>query len=267
VNFLAFAPEAMRIGSRRVRAYRFEDRSLLPVSAACVVANGIREALGALFAATVNVRLFEPLLPDPSGWEAIGRDARVYGVRGSRADGAIVVRATDASRLAGAAFGETQSSARALSEMEATVLERIVGALGAQLAPVCGTTQRPSVIATLQGFSTYFEVELEAPIHARVGIALARDPVEQHAPSLTLDDLRSVEVEVSVRLGAERLAAGALAGLAVGAVLPLGRAAATPGIAYLAGRALARGECGVVRDRYALSIGTLIDEGSGEPSL
>ncbi len=267
MKFLAFAPEATRVGSRRVRTCRFEDRSLLPVSAACVVANGIRESLGSLFATTVSVRLFEPLLPDPIGWEAIGCGARVYGVRGSRADGAIVVRAADASRLAGAAFGEMQSSARALSEMEATVLERIVGAIGAQLAPVCGTTQRPSVVETLRGFATYFEVELEAPIHARVGIALARDPAEQHAPGLTLDDLRAVALEVSVRLGGDCLAAGALAGLTPGAILPLGQAATSPGIAYLAGRPLRRGECGVLRGRYALSIGALIDEGSSEPSL
>ena len=37
---------------RRVRRARFVDRSLLPVAAACVVANGVRETLAALLHAS-----------------------------------------------------------------------------------------------------------------------------------------------------------------------------------------------------------------------
>ncbi len=267
MRFLAFGGEETWIGARRVRVSRFEDRSLLPVSAACVVANGVRETLGQLLGSPVAVRLFEPSIPGPDGWNAIGCNARMYAVYGSRSDGAIVVRANDAARLAGAAFGETGRGPSTLSDMESAVLERLIGALGGQLTAVCGNcAERPRSIDALLGFSTYFEVHVEEPVDARIGIALASEPLEQHQATLTLDDLHGVELELAVRLDCGNVEAGHLAGLAVGGVLPVGHPAATRGIAYLAGRALGRGECGVLGRRYALSIGTSI-EGSIEPSL
>jgi hypothetical protein len=269
MRFLAFSPQSTRVGSRTVRNGLFEDRSLLPVSAACVVANGVRETLGKLLGTPASVRLFEPSVPKTDGWKAIGNDAQIYGIRGSHADGAIVVRTADAALLAGAAFGEAGYEAPALSDIERIVLARLVDALAAQLAAVCGTsTEAPRVIATLAGFSTYFEVQIVDPVQARIGIALAREPVEQQHPTLGLDDLRGVELDVAVRLHCGDVEAATLATLNVGSVIPLGNGTrATDGIACLAGRPLGRGECGVLGGRYALSIGTSIDEGSNEPSL
>ncbi|HEY6325785.1 MAG TPA: hypothetical protein VIW73_04615, partial [Candidatus Cybelea sp.] len=105
---LGFAPASRNRcdSGKRVRETRFERRSSLPASAACVVANGIRETLTALLGSPVTLRLFEPVMPDPDAWDAIARDATMYRVRGSVADAAIVLRAADAIAFASAVFGE-----------------------------------------------------------------------------------------------------------------------------------------------------------------
>jgi flagellar motor switch/type III secretory pathway protein FliN len=267
MRFLTRSREATRVGARHVRSMRFEDRSLLAVSAGCVVANGFRESLSQLLGVPVVTRLFEPALPDPNGWAAIANGARSYLVRGSRSDGAIVVRETDALRLAGAAFGVAESGTRSLSGIETTVFERMIAAFATQLGAVCGNTERPRLIGTLAGFTTYLEVHIAEPVCARIGVALSREPVEAQSPGLNLADLRAVELDIAVQLGGCRVEAAKLADLEVGSLIPLGPVTAMAGIAYLAGRALGRGECGVVSGRYALSIGTGINEGSDEPSL
>ena len=237
-----------------IRSLRFRPRSTLPVSAACVVANGIRETLAQLLGTTVSVRLLEPRLPDASAWRAIVSGARIYRVRGSVAEVALLLRAGDALMLAGAAFGETVSSARELSQVEAMVLERIVAAL--DLSPVCGTPIEPARPATtLLGFSTYFEVALEEPVRVRFGVAVARDPVPQPVGKLRVEDLSEVELDVCVRAGRATVTAGVLAGLQIGSIVPITHDKRLTGAVYLAGSLLQGGECGVRGGRYALSIG------------
>jgi hypothetical protein len=90
---LGFARRGEYVGGRYVRRAVLEPRSLLPVSAACLVANGVRERLAEILATDVSLRLLEPRLPDPDAWHAIARDATCYRVRGPLADAAVVLRA------------------------------------------------------------------------------------------------------------------------------------------------------------------------------
>jgi len=127
---------------RRVRQARFETRSSLPTSAACVVANGVRETLASVLGVAVSVRLFEPVIPDPAAWQAIAQHASLYRVRGSVAEAVIILRPNDAISLVAAVFGEPAgqtSNQRLLSPIELDVANRIASAIAANLSVVCGT--------------------------------------------------------------------------------------------------------------------------------
>ena len=117
-------------GGRAVRDATFEARSTLPLSAACLVANGVREALARSLARDIDVELLEPSLPNAAQRRVLLADAIVYRVRGRICDGFVIVRGADARRLVALAFGESERPEHdALSEIERATLERIVGGL------------------------------------------------------------------------------------------------------------------------------------------
>ena len=181
-------------GVKRVRPALFEARSSLPISAACVVANGIRETLSPLLGGSVAVRLFEPRIPAPHAWSAILRDARLYRVRGNVADAAVVLRASDAVALAAALFGESSGAVeRALSPIECDVLDRLINAIAANLGAVCGAREGYLVerVAALDGFVTYFELLIEEPVSSRIGVALSRDPASDARGRLRVEAPRT----------------------------------------------------------------------------
>lgn len=240
---------------KTIRTIAFEPRSQVPLNAACLVANRFRETLAHLLDAPVHVRLLEPRRPNPSGWRAIASGARIYRLRGKSAEVALLVRSADALLLASAAFGETGGGARELSHVESMALERIVAAVQADLAPICGEAVEPArAVSAIVGFSSYFEIVLEQPVHARFGVAIARDPQPQPVGTLRIGDLDEVRLEVCVRAGGARVAAKDLAGLLIGSVVPITHGKRLAGAAYLAGSLLRHGECGVQGGRYALSI-------------
>jgi hypothetical protein len=265
VKTLGFSRASQRIAGRRIRTLTFEERSMLPVSAACVVANGVRETLSALFGEAVKLKLYEPIIPDAAAWDAIVRDATVYWSRGATIDIAVIVRPTDASGLAAAAFGERDAQAAALSALERTVLERIVRAIGAQCGPVCGTAAELTVdlqpdVRTLR---TFFELQIERPLRARIGIALSRDPLPALTRGVGVEDLLELDMELSVQIDVGRLPAAQIAALEPGSILPIPEGAPR-GIVLLAGRPLALGECGVHGQHFALAVDR-IPTGRDEP--
>jgi hypothetical protein len=243
----------------RVRTAWFEERSSLPIAAACLVASGIRETLRSILSLPVTVRLLEPVIPSPEAWSAIARGATMYRFRGSVADAAIVVRASDAAALAAAAFGERPAPAptdRQLSPIERDVLDRTIAALAGTLNVVCGARERDSVdrVATIGGFVTYFELVLEQSIEARLGIALSRDPESEPRGHLGNDDLADIPLVPAVHVDLVSIDAGALANLSIGTFLPVSRASGFRGHLQIAGQTLARGVCGVLGGRYALAV-------------
>lgn len=254
---LAFGKCIQATGGRRVRALAFEERSMLPVSAACVVASNVRETLGALFGETVTLKLFEPTIPQPAAWNAIVRDARVYCVRAAHVDATVIVRPEDACALAAAAFGEPPRRDAVLSVMERTVLERTVRAIATQFGPICGAgTHDVSALCApdLRALRTFFELAIERPVRARIGIALSRDPIPECQSGVALDDLLDLSMELAVQIDGGVHAASTMCALEPGALLPL-PAGPLRGTLQLAGRPLATGECGVVGRYYALAVG------------
>jgi flagellar motor switch/type III secretory pathway protein FliN len=256
MNVLSFETHGTHHGGRFVRRAVFERRSTLAVSAACVVANGIREILAALLNASVTVRLMEPVLPDAPGWEAIAREAQMFGVRGPLADAAIVMRPADAMALATAAFGESAQAARALSTLERTVLFRAVNRLAPALAAVCGVreTFEPSPLAALPPCTTYFEVWLDTPVRARIGIALSREAPPVASRCLRIEDLLDVELDLEVEMAAGPIAAAQFLTLRPGSEVPMTSEVGDSGALKVAGVVIGAGTCGVAGARHALTI-------------
>ena len=253
---LTFERTAVLEGVRPFRAARFEERSMLPVSAACLVANATREALAALYGEPLHLRVFEPVIPAPEAWKAIGNDALFYRVRGKHNDATIVLRPVDALSLAGLAFREAGMASRALSRLERRVLDRAAGIIATACAPVCGVRdpQPPDPVPGIDGCVTFFEMQIERPVCARIGIALSREPLAEARGSLTIEDLLDVQIELTVETAAARLKASDLALLGAGALVPMTERRALRGALYAAGRPLASGECGVMNGRFALAV-------------
>jgi hypothetical protein len=228
---------------------------MLPVSAACIVASGVREALNELLGEAVTLKLYEPIIPQAAAWNAILRDAIVYRMRGAIVDAAVIVRPADAAGLAAAAFGERSVPATALSALERTVLERIVRAIAAQCGSICGTAADLTVDMQpdIRAFQTFFELQVERPLRARIGIALSHDPLPQSEPSIGVGDLHGLDIELSVRVDLGTHAAARIAELEPGSILPIPEGARR-GTVLLAGRPLAVGECGVHGHHFALAI-------------
>ncbi len=245
-------------GSGRVRSAQFEERSLLPLPAACVVANAVREALAQLFGAPVELRLFAPRIPSAAAWEAIAQRARCYRVRGAAADATIVLRGSDALALARCAFGEPDGSLelRAPSPLEERAIARIVATIAASLPSICGTGEPrlPERVASPPSAQTYFELQLERPGAVRIGIAVSRDPASPRGRPLELDELAGVSLGVVATLDLGVRAAADLATLVPGTFLPITEAMELRGRLSVGGRTVARGRCGVRDGHYALEI-------------
>lgn len=256
MNSLAFDPRAEIVHGRSVRRAMFVRRSALSVSAACVVANGVRETLSALLATTVALRLSEPAIPDVNAWQAICAQAHMFRVCGSIADAAFVLRPRDALALATAAFGETAHEPRSLSPLESEVVQRAVSALAGCLAPVCGRDPaRLEPILDISGYATYFELFVERPATIRLGIALSKDPVTRGAASIPIERLLDVEIELSAEFAAGAIPAAAFLDLRPGTVVPMITKIGQSGLLRAGGTVLARGECGTLGERNALVVG------------
>jgi hypothetical protein len=242
-----------------MRSAHFEERSQLPVQAACVVAGGMRERLATILGAPVSLHVLEPRIPTAGAWQAIVRAAWIYAVRGSVTDAAIVLRPRDAVAVASAAFGETvavDAGERALSAMEREVLERTAATLAGTLAAVCGEMREAGVgkPAVTSAFATYFEVAVDRPLRACIGIAVAREPRPEPCGTLSPNDLAAVPLTLSARMELGTLTAAATAALAIGDVVPIIPPRALHGTLRTSGRRLAAGTCGVRNGRYALEI-------------
>ena len=255
MTVLEFERHTESVNGRRVRRARFGRRSSLPVSAACVVANGVRETLSALLATPVSLRLLEPVIPDAQAWQALAAGAQLFGVRGPVCEAAFVVRAPDASALAGSVFGEPADGTRKLSAVEQEVLVRALRGIAGCLTSVCGRELSPlERILDIRGYVTYFELLIERPVSARIGIALSRDPAARGTATLRIEDLLDVEVEVSVQFACGTLPAAAFLDLRPGSDVPMKTRVGEPGLLKAGGAILARGECGAMGGRNAMIV-------------
>ncbi|HUY40822.1 MAG TPA: FliM/FliN family flagellar motor switch protein [Candidatus Dormibacteraeota bacterium] len=246
MKYLAFA------GAQRVCAARFEERSIVSVSAACVVANAMRERIGALCGSEVDLRLWPPAIPRADAWNAILRDAHVYVARGTLADAAIVLRAAEARALAALLFGEMPRDAPqgALSRIEAEITRRAIAAIVPTLAPVCGETQLDESSQAIDA-ATYFELHLVAPAPLCIGIALSREPLPTTTKRIDAALVRKARIDARAELRLAAIAAEAVAALRPGDVL-VARSAQC--VLRANGAVCARGTCGVRLRRYAFRV-------------
>jgi hypothetical protein len=257
LGFAVVAERENGARAKRVRSAQFEPRSSLPVSATCVVANAVRETLSALLGTSVRLRLFEPSIPSPQAWTAILEDARLYRSRGRVADAAIVLRVPDAATLSAALFGESHAGpARDLSPIECDVVDRMIAAVAANLAAVCGKREESSLerVGTIAGFVTYFELSVEEPVSARIGIALSRDPAPERGASLDVAHLAGIRLAAKAVIDLGTAEAAAVARIAVGTMLPISDAALRSCALTTHRRRLAGGSCGVQRAQYAFFV-------------
>jgi hypothetical protein len=259
MKYLALSRSSVDAGGRRIRDVRFEDRSSLPASAACVVASGARETLGALLSSPVHLRLFEPVLPSPDAWRAILHGATLYRYRGTVADAAIVLRPRDALALARAVFGEVGGEHPAgdapLSPLESDVLARVSAAIGGSLAAVCGQREGAAVerVAEIGAYTTFFELLLDRPVRASIGVAVSRDPAPEPRGALDLADLEHIPLAVEVCMDIGTFPASAVMALQPGNVLAVAPGPLR-GRLRTGGRTLAYGNCGVRHGCYALAV-------------
>jgi len=256
MKMLGFARRSCTVNGLRVRPSLFQSRSTLPVSAACLVANAARQTLSDLLGGHVSLKLLEPVVPDREGWNTIGASALIFAVRGAQSDAAIVLRAHDALALACAALGERIESPRGLSTIENELAARIASALCSSLAPVCGLRDPRQIdrAKTLEGYVTYFELILEEPVPARIGIALSREPQSHVAPGLKPADLHEIDVRLGVEIAHGFLTAGSLVSLRPGDVVKLDSALGDAARLLAGGATVARGQCGNAGARRAFVI-------------
>ncbi len=249
---LRFGGPASVTHGRLVRPATFERRSRLPISAACVVANTVREILTTILERPVNVVLCEPVIPSAQAWPVLIDGAAIFRARGRLADGAFIVRPTDAVALTSGIFREEgEVRTRALSTIEADVLQRAMASLGKALGSVCGLSDECAVTrcTELSGYCTYFELLFDAPFQAALGVALSRDPAEQISQTLDCSHLLDAEVHVAAEFASGSIAAETLLDMKPGTILRMDTNLSGGAMLTVGGAAVYQGECGVIEWR------------------
>jgi hypothetical protein len=128
--------------------------------------------------------------------------------------------------------------------------------MAANLASVCGAIAEFSVerVAALDAFVTYFELLLEEPVAARIGVALSREPTPEPRCCVEVAHLAGVPIGASVSFDLGTIEAVAAARLRPGSVVALRRADLRRCVLASRGHRLASGRCGVRNGRYALEV-------------
>ena len=264
---LAFGSAQLSRDGRVLRPSHLTPRSTLPLSAACLVANGVREQLSRLLATELDVDLIEPALPGANERRILVDGAIVFRVRGRICDGFVIVRPADARRLVALAFGESERSERdPLSEIERATLDRIASALVPLCNTLCGTlgpVARESNERAACDLATYFEVRTTGALRIAIGFALTRDPPEDIGERLALDDIAEIEIDGTVEFASGALAVPAFSRLAAGTTVVLDTQLGAPGHLRFGDVAFALGACGITNGRSALVIGAA-SHGAGE---
>jgi len=251
---LGFSQARRSPRGRALRELRFVRRSGLPLSATCLVANGVREHFARLLGRALETEVVDPVIPDARSLNVLLEDATIRRVRGRLCEAFVVVRPHDARRLVAAAFAEPEGEQAALSAFERLTLDRLLAVVPPLCTPLCGevrgvapeTPERAAAEAT-----TYFEVRVGGDIGAALGFALSADPAEDAAPALSLEDLDDVEIECAVECARGSLEFETYAALRPGMMLPLETPLDEGGLLRAGGIAIVRGTCGSRGERAA----------------
>jgi flagellar motor switch/type III secretory pathway protein FliN len=252
-------------GPRRggIRPLRFAVRASIPIEAACVVANGVRETLRELFGEACELVLGEPAALGADSWPALAREALLFLSRGRQTDVILVLPRSDARRLVLRAFGEADGAgedgrADACSALELLALERIAARCARAFDPLyaeqrnpCRAVQAHEVPACV----AYFDLRVGTPIALTLGIGIVRDlPQAGPAEALPAAVLDEVMVEAHAVFAEGTIDAASFVHLRPGDVVKLDTKIGAAATLRLGDRRLAAGAPGVVRSRTALLI-------------
>jgi hypothetical protein len=243
----------------------FARHTRVPIDAACVVANGVREALRALLGENCTVTMGEPVALAPPAWHALTQGALVFETPGYATDVAFVLRRTDARLLVDSAFGEEPAHPGTWSALERDALERIVARCAGACDVLCAERRGPTRAAdpaALPGCVAFFDVRVTAPVTLTLGVGVLRD-LPEPLPAVTLSPavLGGVGLAAQVILGRARISAGRLLELRIGDIVTLETKVGEDGELKVAGQGIADGICGVVRGRAAFAVRSLYSRG------
>jgi flagellar motor switch protein FliM/N len=249
----------------RVRRLRLRPRASIPVEAACVVANGIRETLRELFGERCELVLGEPAAVSAQAWSLLAREALLFLTRGRQTDVVLVLPQRDARRLVLRAFGERDRGGgapelpeRACSALELHAIERIAARCAAAFDPLSAERHDGSRAVRaheIPGCAAYFDLRVHAPIALNLGIGIVRDlPEPSPSGSLPPHVLDSVTVEARAVFAEGTLDAPGFVRLRPGQIVKLETKVGAPASLNLGTRRLATGVPGVVASRTAFLV-------------
>jgi flagellar motor switch/type III secretory pathway protein FliN len=244
---------------RGVRAAGFVRRPGLPVDAACVVANGVREALRALLGEACTLTIGEPVALDATTWRKLVREALLFATPGRATDVVFVLAARDARRLVRAAFGEDAAAEDGTwSALEAGAIERIVARCANACDALCVERRGPTsaVDATrVAGSVAYFDVRVATPVALTIGVGIVRE-LPEAPPLATVPPavLAGLTLDLRVILGRTELPLPRLLDLRAGSVVALRTQVEGASELNLAGQRIAIGTCGVRDGRAAFEV-------------
>ena len=248
-----------RIDGRDIREAGFAARSTIPLSALCVVANGMREHLRRLLGAAIDVTVGEATPLCDNARECLAVRTHCFLTRGRTSDVLLFINELDARRLLAFAFGE-KDGRRQLSPLECSALGRLVHELALLLDPLCAERQAsPSPVDAKQiaRCVTYVDMRIGAPVDAVLGIGLTHEPpADQIGPTISADQLLGVECEVRAEIARGSMTAERLAYLAPGEMVRMDTKVGAEAMLKVAGLVIARGRGGIVVDEDALPTGT-----------
>ena len=265
---LAFAPGPGSGGntpSLGLRRARFVRRPGIPLDAACVVANGVREVLRELLGESCAVVLGEPVAVDASLWRALTDDALVFVTPGRATDVAFVLARRDARRLLDAAFREERSPYAAWSSLERDAIERIAARCAVACDVLCAERRGPTRAAdptAVNAGVAFFDIRIGRPLEVTLGVGLLRELAEpMPAASLAPAALADVPVELHAVLGVGELSFRRLLELREGDLVVLQTKVAAAGDLKCGRHRIARGICGAVGGRAAFAVQTVATRG------
>jgi flagellar motor switch/type III secretory pathway protein FliN len=245
--------------ARGVRRARFVPRPSIPLGAACLVANGLRETLRELFGERCELTIGEPAAIGSDAWDTLSREAHCFLTCGRQTDIVLVVPHAHARTLVLRAFGEGERlGAPTLSALELHAVERIAARCAAAFDPLCaerrGTSQRVDPGA-VPACVAYFDVRVQVPIPMEFGIGIVRElPDPGPTGSFSACHLAHVPVELRGEFAAGTIDVATLLRLMPGDVIRLESQVNAEMCLKIGDRLIASGTAGVAGGRYSCEV-------------
>jgi flagellar motor switch/type III secretory pathway protein FliN len=248
-----------RADARGVRRVRFVPRASIPLGAACLVANGLRETLRELLGERCELTIGEPAAIGPDAWDTLSREAHCFLTHGRQTDIVLVVPHGHARTLVLRAFGEGEPpAAPTLSALELQAVERIAARCAAAFDPLCAERRGAStrvVAGAVPACVAYFDVRVQLPVPLEIGIGIVRElPDPGPTGAISAGHLAHVPVELRAEFATGTIDVATLLRLEPGDVIRLESQVGADMSLKIGGRQVASGTAGVTAGRYSCEV-------------